>query len=175
MNLFQILSCSPSMETLIRAVKFVLNVIRWLIPIVLIVLGSIDMFKAMASSDDKKAGEARKTFTRRLIYAVVAFLIPFIVTFAFDIVGQIIKDNNEINEVNNHHDEGFFECWYGVESSTSNRVNDNLVDVDFTKEYCFGIENNDLVVISDKKCTGNSKNQCYGILDDCYEKLVEGN
>ena len=135
MNLFQILYCSPSMDTVVKAVKLVLNVIRWSIPVVLIVLGSIDMFKAMASSDDKKAGEARKTFTRRLIYAVVAFLIPFIVTLAFDIVGQIIKDNNEINEVNNHHDEGFFECWYDDGSSTSNRVKDNLGDVDFTKKY----------------------------------------
>ena len=37
------------------------------------------------------------------------------------------------------------------------------------------MENNDLLVISDKQCTDNSENQCYGLLDDCYEKLVEGN
>ena len=114
MNLFQILECTGSMITVVNAVKFVLNVIRWLIPVVLIILGSIDMFKAMASSDDKKAGEARKTFIRRLIYAVVAFLIPFIVTLAFDVVGKVVADDNakgDIESVNNS-DGDFFTCWY---------------------------------------------------------------
>ena len=68
----------------------------------------------MASSDDKKAGEARKTFVRRLIYAVVAFLIPFIVTLAFDVVGKVVADNNakgDIESVNNSNGD-FFTCWY---------------------------------------------------------------
>ena len=159
MNLFQILSCSTSMETLIGAVKFVLNVIRWLIPIVLIVLGSIDMFKAMASSDDKKAGEARKTFTRRLIYAVVAFLIPFIVTFAFDIVGQIVTDNNEINNVNAQGG-GFFECWYDGGSSTPSQKNSNSND-----KKCYDIYTCEEV--NDGKGCSSSDNRMYGTLDEC--------
>ena len=114
MSIFQILDCSTSMKTLIGAVDFVLTLVRWAIPVVLIILGSIDMFKAMASNDEKKAGEARKTFIRRLIYAVVAFLVPFIVTFAFDIAGQIINDNSgqsKIGEVNSQNGD-FFTCWY---------------------------------------------------------------
>ena len=115
MNMFQILACeSTAMNTLIGAVEFVLNLIRWAIPVVLIILGSIDMFKAMASNDDKKAGEAKSRFIRRLIYAVVAFLVPFLVTFAFDMVGQIVKDNsdqNKIGEVNSQNGD-FFTCWY---------------------------------------------------------------
>ncbi len=115
MNLFQILACrSTSMNTIIGGIEFVLNMIRWAIPVVLIILGSIDMFKAMASNDDKKAGEAKSRFIRRLIYALVAFLIPFLVTLAFDMAGQIIKDNgdqNKIGEVNSQ-DGNFFTCWY---------------------------------------------------------------
>ena len=76
--MFQILTCSSSMQVVVNAIQAILTFIRWGIPIVLIILGSIDMFKAMASGDEKKSQEARKTFIRRLIYAVVAFLIPFI-------------------------------------------------------------------------------------------------
>lgn len=112
MNMFQVLDCSSSMQVVVNAIQFVLNLIRWGIPIVLIILGSIDMFKAMASGDEKKSQEARKTFIRRLIYAVVAFLIPFIITLVFDVVGQVITtDNDDIGTVNSQNG-NFFDCWY---------------------------------------------------------------
>lgn len=112
MEMFQILACSQSMEVVVNAIQFILNVIRWIIPIALIILGSIDMFKAMASGDEKKSQEARKTFIRRLIYAVVAFLIPFIITLVFDVVGQVVNtDNDDISTVNSQNG-NFFECWY---------------------------------------------------------------
>ena len=118
MEMFQILDCSTSMGVLVNAIKTVLNIILWGIPIVLIIMGSIDMFKAMASGDEKKTQEARKTFIRRLIYAVVAFLIPFIITLVFDVVGQVIttegteiSDTDKISQVKNQNG-NFFECWY---------------------------------------------------------------
>lgn len=119
MNLFQILeaACNPQMQTLIGAVKTLLVIIRWLIPIVLIILGSIDMFKAMASGDEKKTKEAQKTFTRRLIYAVVAFLIPFIINLVFNFIGTTF-DNQELQDAvadNNN----FFKCWNGTSVNDS--------------------------------------------------------
>ena len=104
--------CDGQLGVVTGAVKTILNVIRWAIPIVLIILGSIDMFKAMASNDDKKAGEAKSKFIIRLIYAVVAFLIPFLVGLAFDIVGNVVKENNEnnISDVNSNNGD-FFACW----------------------------------------------------------------
>lgn len=105
--------CEGAIGTVTGAVDTVLTIIRWAIPIVLIILGSIDMFKAMASNDDKKAGEAKSRFIRRLIYALVAFLIPFIVSLAFDVVGSIVKNdkaNEEISNVNNNQGD-FFACW----------------------------------------------------------------
>ena len=113
MEMFQILKCSDHMLVVVNAVQYVLGIIRWGIPIVLIVMGSIDMFKAMASGDEKKTQEARKTFIRRLIYAVVAFLIPFIISLVFEMVGKIVTtDNDDLNNVNNNSS-NFFECWYG--------------------------------------------------------------
>ena len=157
MNLFQILDCSPSMETLISAVRFILTMIRWAIPIVLIILGSIDMFKAMASGDEKKTQEARKTFIRRLIYAVVAFLIPFIVELVFNFAGQIVKGNANIDEVSGQNG-NFFSCWYEGGNSGSNSSDKacwvNLADGSWTTTG----ENS-------SNCAG-----CYDTLENCAGK-----
>ena len=126
MSFFQIIAsykCSNAMGTLVNAIQTVLNIIRWAIPIVLIILGSIDMFKGMTSGDDKEAEKAKKTFIRRLVYAVVAFLIPTLVTFSFDIVANITKDEQlnreELRQGN------FFECWYQSNSQSNSAVDTN--------------------------------------------------
>ena len=117
MNLFQVLECGTTMDTLIKAIKFVINVIRWAVPIVLIVLGSIDLFKAMASNKDDEAKKAQKTLIRRAIYGVVIFLIPFLVDLTFSVVGQMIDNNdseeneNELAKLNEVKQDNFFKCW----------------------------------------------------------------
>ena len=166
----QILDCSSSMNVLIGAVKFILNLIRWLIPVVLIILGSIDMFKAMASNDEKKAGEARKTFIRRLVYAVVAFLIPFIITFAFDIVGQIVADSNpNTNDIHNDNlkNGNFFECWYNGGSSNSNNSNNNNNDSSLDYVSCW--KQLDTNHWQDLGGTQNTCTACWGTFDYCSE------
>ena len=55
-------TCEGDILTVVSAIKFVFNLIQWAIPLVLIVLGTIDMFKAMASGDEKKTKESQKTF-----------------------------------------------------------------------------------------------------------------
>ena len=125
-NFFQIAAneCSSSMKVLVAAVKFFLNLVRWLVPIVIIVLGSIDLFKAVASKDDKAVETARKTFISRLIYGVVIFLVPFFISLAFDLAGQAIKadantdekgqtDSSDLKGMDNAKDtNNFFTCWY---------------------------------------------------------------
>ena len=87
MNLFQILAtdmCNNTLvSTVIGAVKTIFTIIQIAIPIVLIVYCTIDMFKAITSGDEKKTKEAWKTAGRRLIYAIIAFLIPWLVSLVF--------------------------------------------------------------------------------------------
>ena len=123
MNLFQILDlgfCKDEMLVLIGAIKTIFTLIQIAIPGFLIVLGTIDMFKAMTSGDEKKTKEAQKTFMRRLIYAVIAFLIPFIIRLVFSFVGRTINtdDPSAIGAY-----EEFFACWNGskASSNTSNK------------------------------------------------------
>lgn len=111
MNLFQILAVDPCTEelgVLVSAIKTVYNLILWAIPLTLIILGTIDMFKAMASGDEKKTKEAKSTFIRRLIYALAAFLITFIVGAVFKFVGNMFNDNSASNAFTD-----FMRCWDG--------------------------------------------------------------
>ena len=133
--------CEGAMGTVTGAVDTILTIIRWAIPIVLIILGSIDMFKAMASSDDKKAGEAKKTFIRRLIYAVVAFLIPFLVSLAFNIVASIVTGDGTDIHNKNLSDGNFWVCWY-KDSKSDDVTYDNKDDDEMCNCYlCYGDEN----------------------------------
>lgn len=113
MNLFQILEniCTGDVQTVVAAVKTVFTLIQWAIPCVLIVLGTIDMFKAMTSGDEKATKEAQKKFIRRLIYAVVAFLIPFIISLVFTFVGNTLNTKETVDASNTLSN--FMVCWNG--------------------------------------------------------------
>ena len=110
MNLFQIMElCTEEMSVVVSAVKTIFTLIQIAIPGVLIVLGTIDMFKAMASGDEKKTKEAQRTFIRRLIYAVVAFLIPFIIRLVFNFVANNIGVKEGAAGSKAYRE--FFTCW----------------------------------------------------------------
>lgn len=120
MNLFQILEniCTGDVKTVIAAVKTVFTLIQWAIPCVLIVLGTIDMFKAMTSGDEKATKEAQKKFIRRLIYAVVAFLIPFIISLVFTFVGNTLDAKETVDASNTLSN--FMLCWNKGDTDKNN-------------------------------------------------------
>lgn len=58
------------------------------IPILLIVFGSIDLGKAVMSSDDKEIKGATGKLIKRAIAAVVIFFIPFLVNLVMNIAAN---------------------------------------------------------------------------------------
>lgn len=58
------------------------------IPIVLIVMGTIDLGKAVISSDDKEVKAAQGRLIKRILYAAVIFFMTVIVSLVFNIVAQ---------------------------------------------------------------------------------------
>ena len=63
------------------------------IPIILIVMGSIDLGKAVLSSDDKEIKGATSKLIKRAIAAVAVFFITTVVTLLFGMFGNIDNDN----------------------------------------------------------------------------------
>ena len=113
MNMFQIIDvvCTEEMQVLIAAVKTVLSIVGWVVPIILIIYGTIDIFKAMTSGDEKVQNAAWQGFIKRIVYAIIIFLVPFIVKLAFGFVGTIF--GAAAGEATIQKD-NFFVCYNGA-------------------------------------------------------------
>ena len=102
MNMVQILdaadvnpdSACKGFDFVIRIIKNgVFPVIQIGIPIVLIVLGTLDLGKAVISSDDKAVKEAQSKLIKRCIYAIILFFIVTLLNLLFSMVGNIAGDD----------------------------------------------------------------------------------
>lgn len=61
----------------------ILKLIKILVPVIIIIMGMVDLLKAVMASDEKKMAEAMPQLIRKLIAGVVIFLIISIVQFVF--------------------------------------------------------------------------------------------
>ena len=102
MNMVQILdtadvnpdSACKGFDFVIRIIKNgVFPVIQIGIPIVLIVLGTLDLGRAVISSDDKAVKEAQSKLIKRCIYAIILFFIVTLLNLLFSMVGNIAGDD----------------------------------------------------------------------------------
>lgn len=71
------------------------KIIRWVIPVLLIVLISFDLFKVVTTNpDDKAKSDALTKIVKRVIYAVIIFLIPSILNIILLKIEPISKDSD---------------------------------------------------------------------------------
>lgn len=71
---------------IINFIKAIFNLIQIVIPIALIIMGSIDLGKAVLSSDDKEIKAATGKLVKRAIAAVAIFFIVLIVKLIMNTV-----------------------------------------------------------------------------------------
>lgn len=70
-------------------VGLVVYIIKIVVPLILIILGMVDLGKAVVSSDEKAINKAVGSLIKRFIAAVVLFFIPTIVNGVFRAIGAI--------------------------------------------------------------------------------------
>ena len=117
MKYFQILtSCSTDLEsccsdygiaTYLYIVKKVLTLIQIVVPIILIVMGTIQLVKMMTNPDDK-GGKEKKNFLNKFVAAIIVFFIPVVV----NILIGIMPDSFELSN-----------CWKSAENIVENTIN----------------------------------------------------
>lgn len=71
---------NDSFVAILGVVRLAVRILQILVPIALILWGTIDIGKAVIAGDEKKMKEAQKPFVKRVIAAIIVFLIPFLVT-----------------------------------------------------------------------------------------------
>jgi hypothetical protein len=72
----------PIVRVLVQLIKILMIVI----PIALILLGTIDLGKAVIASDEKEVKAAQSRLIKRFIYAALIFFVPMLVGVIMNIV-----------------------------------------------------------------------------------------
>jgi len=75
---------------------YIVTIVKIVIPVALIVLGMVDLGKAVISSDDKAISKSVTTLVKRFIAAVVVFFVPTIVSAVFGML-NIMSDPKDFN------------------------------------------------------------------------------
>lgn len=79
-----------------KIISIVYLLIQILIPIVLVILGSIDLFKAVAASKEDEIKKAQGMFFKRLISAVLVFFVLAVVKI---VIGLASDDKNKSQNI----------------------------------------------------------------------------
>lgn len=98
--------CEMELGPVWDIVGFVIDAIWIGIPVIMVILGMLDLGKAVIASKEDEVKKAWKAFGRRLLYAVAVFAVVWVVTLVFDTVGKLGLDDAGTAETT-----GWKACW----------------------------------------------------------------
>ena len=81
--------CTNEYAPIWNVVGIIIKVMWIGVPIALIVLGSIDLGKAVISSKEDEVKKAKKALLNRFLYAVLVFCVVWIVTLVMGAISKI--------------------------------------------------------------------------------------
>lgn len=84
-----------------RLLVWISNILRWIkyiLPVIVIVMGIIDFIKAIAADKEDEMKKAQGAFVKRLIAAALVFIIPLIIEFILDKMGFGYNDCGIFNK-----------------------------------------------------------------------------
>ena len=80
-----------------NVVHLIVVAIQVVVPILLSIWGMIDFAKAIIGQDEDKIKAGQRTFLKRLIAAVVVFLVVTIVNLAINLAASVGGEGNDAN------------------------------------------------------------------------------
>lgn len=114
MDFIQLLDCTNT--DLLPIIRFVKNgvfpIIQIGVPILLIIMGSIDLGKAVLSSDDKEIKGATGRLIKRVVSAIAIFFVVTVVKLVMNMFAGtgVDQDGNNTND--------WWACWSEAKSTT---------------------------------------------------------
>ena len=91
--------CGPTRipEIIPSITRVIVKILQLVVPIVLIIFGSLDFAKAVMSNDSEKIKNGQKQFIRRIISAAIFFFVVTITMFIVEIAANVTTDENKGN------------------------------------------------------------------------------
>ena len=89
MNFLEIDKCNNyTILRIMSLIGYILSFVQIIVPIILIVLGTVDLIKALTAGNQDKISDAYKSIVKRFIYGILIFFIPLIVKSLMVLVSQ---------------------------------------------------------------------------------------
>lgn len=86
---------NTEITSIIAKAGIFLTMLKILIPIMIIIYGTMDFVKATTNKDYSASKEATKTLTRRTAAGILIFFIPTIMSFAMSLISHVAPKENE--------------------------------------------------------------------------------
>ena len=96
---------NPDILRIIYFVKILIDIVKIIVPIGLIIIGSIDFSKSVINSDEKEQKKTLNLFIKRLIYAALIFIVPWLVEALISFLGDLTEGVNWTDCINNANSE----------------------------------------------------------------------
>ena len=96
LNLFNVLAYSgpadfctdPAVNNIMYLIGVVVGVIKIAVPVILIIVGMVDLIKAITSQDEKQIKPATTFLVKKVVIGIIIFLVPTIVRLLMNIIAQ---------------------------------------------------------------------------------------
>jgi hypothetical protein len=75
-------NCSD-VQFIFRIIHYIINILRWAVVIILLVMVTMDFLKGMMGKSDDEMRKHSSTAVKRVIWAVVVFFIPLLIKTLF--------------------------------------------------------------------------------------------
>lgn len=69
-------------------IGYILMAVKIVIPIIIIIMGIIDLAKAVVSNDEKAINKSAMSVVKRLIAGIAIFFVPTIIDFVFSLIND---------------------------------------------------------------------------------------
>ncbi len=86
-NVAEQCTAGSDLVKVIAIVRLVINAICIVVPIVLILLGAIDLFRAVIASKEEDIKKNQQRLIKRVIAGIIVFLVPTIITVLLNLIG----------------------------------------------------------------------------------------
>lgn len=139
---------------ILRIIKFIfriLDIILFIIPMVLIVMISVDLAKNVLAGREDEMKKNVSIAIKRIVYCLILFLVPTIVSASISLLGNVGVDYATCIDIAKTHDLSLYEIDYGDEQY-------NVETPDFS--------GNDSVIVNDSTDNGDNNDSNSDNKDD---------
>ena len=100
-----LLACRTELLPIVKLIRTIVTFVTILVPIILIVIGTFDLLKAVTASKEDEIKAAQKLLVKRVIYAILIFLIVPILNLIFSVLSP------NLNSGDSTYTSEWYDCW----------------------------------------------------------------